>query len=65
MCEKMTDDFQETFVLDATDSQPPCDLLPIEGFWNLDEGAEGGIVMNLAPMIIKAEPTRHDAGGNE
>ncbi|XP_037793800.1 LOW QUALITY PROTEIN: Fanconi anemia group D2 protein-like [Penaeus monodon] len=65
VCEKMTDDFQETFVLDATDSQPPCDLLPIEGFWNLDDVGEGGIIMNLAPMIIKAEPTRHDAGGNE
>lgn len=62
----MTDDFQETFVLDAADTPETSDLLPIESIWNLDDvSEERGIVMNLAPMIIKAEATRHEAGGNE
>lgn len=68
VCEKMTDTFQDTFVLDyAADSQPPVDLLTIEGVWDLDQDEEErGIIMNLAPMIINAEATRNDAaGGNE
>ncbi|XP_069186232.1 Fanconi anemia group D2 protein isoform X2 [Procambarus clarkii] len=67
VCEKMTDDFQETFVLDhVADSQPPETLFPLAVCWNLDEGVEdGGIILNLAPMVIKAEPTRNDPVAKE
>lgn len=59
-CEKITEDFQETFVLDyAADSQPPDDLLPLAVSWDLDQ-ENGGIIINLASFIIKAEPKRSD-----
>ncbi|KAK8726859.1 hypothetical protein OTU49_010097, partial [Cherax quadricarinatus] len=67
VCEKMTDDFQVTFVLDyAADSQPPENLFPMEVCWNLDDDVEDrGIILNLAPMVIEAESTRNDPVAKE
>ncbi|XP_071548151.1 Fanconi anemia group D2 protein-like isoform X1 [Panulirus ornatus] len=67
VCEKMTDDFQETFVLDyALDSQPPEDLFPLAACWNLEADFDDrGIIINLAPMVIKAEFTRNDPAAKE
>lgn len=64
VCDKITEDFEATFALDYTaDYQPPDNLLPLAVSWALDnERAE--IVINLAPLVIKAEAKRSDPLAN-
>ncbi|KAG7161845.1 Fanconi anemia group D2 protein-like 2, partial [Homarus americanus] len=67
VCDKMINDFQNTFVLDyALDSQPPEDLFALEACWSLNTDVDDtGIIMNLAPLVIKAEATRNDPVAKE
>ncbi|XP_066963666.1 Fanconi anemia group D2 protein isoform X1 [Macrobrachium rosenbergii] len=62
ICDRMTNDFQDVYVLDIEqDTQPPDDLLPLGIRWNLEVCEEDRkIALNLAPMVIRLEQTRVD-----
>ncbi|XP_068244044.1 Fanconi anemia group D2 protein isoform X2 [Palaemon carinicauda] len=62
ICDKMTNDFQEVYILDIEqDTQPPEDMLPLEIRWNLEANEEDRkIALNLAPMVISLEQARVD-----
>ena len=65
MCGKMTNDFQDVFVLDVEqDSQPAGSVIPLEARWNLESREEDSeipnIAINLGGMVIKLESSRND-----
>lgn len=64
LSERTTTVFQDSFVIDYNvDARPPEGLLPISVSYNLEEEADeegNAIVLNLAPMVYKAEQLRHN-----
>lgn len=60
MCDKMTNEFQNDFVTDLEPNSPqPQEPFQMAASWNLDSDREGGgIALNLAPLVVKAEATR-------
>lgn len=55
----MTNEFQNLFVTDLEPNAPqPQEPFPMIAAWNLDDDREGGIALNLAPLVAKAEVTR-------
>lgn len=56
----MTNEFQTDFVTDLEPSVPqPQEPFQMAALWNLDGDREaGGIALNLAPLVVKAEATR-------
>ncbi|CAL4165380.1 unnamed protein product, partial [Meganyctiphanes norvegica] len=62
LSEHTTTVFQDSFVLDYNvDSQPPEVLLALSVSYNMEDDADeegNAIVLNLAPMVLKAEQLR-------
>lgn len=58
----MANEFENLFVTDLEPDVPqPQEPFQMGAYWNLDADREGGgIALNLAPLVVKAEVTRLD-----
>ncbi|KAK4317245.1 hypothetical protein Pmani_011660 [Petrolisthes manimaculis] len=72
VCEKMTDDFQERFVLDyqGGDIQPDTNtLLPLASCWDLTnndtESEQTNIILNLGPLVLQHELANNTTSVNK
>ncbi|MPC33810.1 Fanconi anemia group D2 protein [Portunus trituberculatus] len=63
ICEKMTNEFQNNFVIEFDDDTThPQEPFAMAASWNLDAGIEGAcIALNLAPLVVKAESSRTES----
>ena len=61
LCEKVTNDFQDSLLVEMTDGIPEGLGIPVEYTHGLDSTDEGSIALNLLPLVIASR--RSQEGG--
>ncbi len=65
LCSEVTNTFQDTFLVEMTDSIPQAGRVGVamDFLYGLDTTEEGSVALNLLPMVLAAKTTSEGGGG--